>query len=205
MGNADTEPSAHGGSTPANPPGRAGLVAAELVRVQYRNIPTAVAVNVVICGLLCIALRETVSPERLGWWLCAVYAVAAARFLLWRRFNSVTLNVASGGKWRRIAALGSGINGFTWGVGGIALYAAHSPESQFLLLITQFGMGAGAAYASAPAFAAVMAYLLPSVLLSSVPFFMEGDSVHVTLGAMLFVFVAAAIHYAAVSRLILGS
>ena len=195
MGNADTEPAAHGGSTAADPPGRAGLVAAELVRVQYRNIPTAVAVNAIISGLLCIALRETVSPERLGWWICAVYAVSTARFLLWRRFNSAALNVASSRRWRRIAALGSGVNGFTWGVGGIALYAAHSPESQFLLLVTQFGMGAGAAYASAPAFAAVMAYLLPSVLLSSVPFFMEGDSVHVTLGAMLFVFVAAATHF----------
>src|SRR5207249_11568162 len=94
--------------------------------------------------------------------------------------------------WRRIAVLGSGMNGLVWGMGGIALYASHSPASQFLLLITQFGMGAGAAYASAPAFAAVMAYLLPSVLLSSVPFFLEGDSVHVTLGSMLFVFVAAA-------------
>jgi signal transduction histidine kinase/ActR/RegA family two-component response regulator len=40
-----------------------------------------------------------------------------------------------------------------------------------------------------------MAYLIPSVLLTSVPFFLEGDSVHVTLGAMLFVFVAAATHF----------
>jgi signal transduction histidine kinase len=195
MGNADTEPSEHGESAPADPPGRAGLVAAELVRAQYRNIPTAVAVNAIISVLLCIALRETISPERLGWWLGAVYVVASARFLLWRRFNTATLNVATAAQWRRIAALGSGVNGFTWGVGGIVLYAAHSPASQFLLLITQFGMGAGAAYASAPAFAAVMAYLLPSVILSSVPFFLEGDSVHVTLGAMLFVFVAAATHF----------
>jgi two-component system, sensor histidine kinase len=171
------------------------LVAAELVRAQYRNIPTAVAVNAIISGLLCIALRETVSLERLGWWLCAVYATAIARFLLWRQFNADPLKVARSRQWRRIAWLGSGVNGFTWGVGGIVLYAAHSPASQFLLLITQFGMGAGAAYASAPAFAAVLAYLLPSVLLSSVPFFLEGDSVHVTLGAMLFVFVAAATHF----------
>jgi two-component system, sensor histidine kinase len=171
------------------------LVAAELVRAQYRNIPTAVAVNAIISGLLCTALRETVSLERLGWWLCAVYAIAVARFLLWRQFNADPLKVARSRQWRRIAWLGSGVNGLTWGVGGIVLYAAHSPASQFLLLITQFGMGAGAAYASAPAFAAVLAYLLPSVLLSSVPFFLEGDSVHVTLGAMLFVFVAAATHF----------
>jgi two-component system, sensor histidine kinase len=195
MGNSDTEPVAHGASTPADPPRRAGSVAAELVRAQYRNIPTVVAVNATISGLLCIALRETVSVERLGWWLCAVYAVACARFLLWRRFNTVTLDVATTNPWRRIAWLGSAVNGVTWGMGSVVLYASHSPASQFLLLITQFGMGAGAAYASAPAFAAAMAYLLPSVLLSSVPFFLEGDSIHVTLGAMLFVFVAAATHF----------
>jgi signal transduction histidine kinase/ActR/RegA family two-component response regulator len=171
------------------------LVAAELVRAQYRNIPTAVAVNAIISGLLCLALRETVTLERLGWWLGAVYVVAAVRFLLWTRFNSAMLSPAKTLLWRRIAVAGAGINGFTWGLGGVVLYAAHSPASQFLLLITQFGMGAGAAYASAPAFAAVMAYLVPSVLLSSVPFFLEGDSVHVTLGAMLFVFVAAATHF----------
>jgi signal transduction histidine kinase/CheY-like chemotaxis protein len=171
------------------------LVATELVRAQYRNIPTAVAVNAIISGLLCLALRDTVSPERLGWWICAVYAVAITRYFLWRRFNSAILTSARPTLWRRIAVIGSGVNGLTWGIGGVVLYAAHSPASQFLLLITQFGMGAGAAYASAPAFAAVMAYLLPSVLLSSVPFFVEGDSVHVTLGAMLFVFVAAATHF----------
>jgi signal transduction histidine kinase/CheY-like chemotaxis protein len=195
MGNADTEPSVHGASGQADHPGRAGLVAAELVRAQYRNIPTAVTVNAIISALLCLALQETVSLGRLAWWLSAIYLVAGTRFSLWYRFNKTSLTAANTRRWRRIAFVGSGVNGFTWGVGGIALYALHSPESQFLLLITQFGMGAGAAYASAPAFAAVMAYLLPSVLLSSVPFFMEGDSVHVTLGAMLFVFVAAATHF----------
>jgi signal transduction histidine kinase len=195
MGNADTEASARGASEPSDRAGRAGLVAGDLVRAQYRNIPTAVAVNAIISALLCSALRETVSPERLGWWLAAIYIVAAVRFLLWHRFNRTPLTGGSASRWKRIAVLGSGVNGLVWGIGGIVLYAPHSPASQFLLLITQFGMGAGAAYASAPAFAAVMAYLLPSVLLSSVPFFLEGDSVHVTLGAMLFVFVAAATHF----------
>jgi signal transduction histidine kinase/ActR/RegA family two-component response regulator len=173
-------------------PERAGLVAAELVRAQYRNIPTAVAVNATISGLLCIALQETVPVERLVWWLVAVYLVATTRYLLWRRFHTAAPNTEL---FRRLAIIGSGVNGVVWGVGSIVLYAPHSPASQFLLLITQFGMGAGAAYASAPAFAAVMAYLIPSVLLTSVPFFLEGDSVHVTLGAMLFVFVAAATHF----------
>ena len=181
-------------------PERAGLVAAELVRAQYRNLPTAIAVNAIISGLLCIALQETVPIDHLAWWLVAVYLVATTRFVIWGRFRAGSSNTAL---FRRLAIIGSGVNGFTWGVGSLFLYAPHSPTSQFLLLITQFGMGAGAAYASAPAFAAVMAYLVPSVLLTSVPFFIEGDSVHVTLGAMLFVFVAAATHFTyAISRTI---
>ena len=196
MGNPDAEPSVQGASELADNPGRAGLVAAELARAQYRNIPTAVGVNLIISALLCVALRQTVSLERLGWWLAAIWTVAGVRYLLWRRFNRSSITTeAAARRWRNIATLGSGINGSVWGLGGIALYAPHSPASQFLLLITQFGMGAGAAYASAPSFAAVMAYLIPSVLLTSVPFFLEGDSVHVTLGTMLFVFVAAATHF----------
>ena len=136
--------------------------------------------------------------ERLAWWLVAVYLVATTRYLLWRRFHTACAGSEAPPDtelFRRLAIIGSGVNGVVWGVGSIVLYAPHSPASQFLLLITQFGMGAGAAYASAPAFVAVMAYLIPSVLLTSVPFFLEGDSVHVTLGAMLFVFVAAATHF----------
>src|SRR3954462_4231627 len=107
-------------------PERAGLVTAELVRAQYRNIPTAVAVNAIISALLCLALQETVPLDRLGGWLLAVYAVATTRFLVWRRFhiNPLTSNTE---QWRRFALLGSGINGFIWGIGGIVLYAAHSP------------------------------------------------------------------------------
>ncbi|HEV7441372.1 MAG TPA: hypothetical protein VGO18_02175, partial [Steroidobacteraceae bacterium] len=87
MGSADTEPSVHGASGPADRPGRAGLVAAELVRAQYRNLPTAVAVNAIISALLCLALQETVSLERLVWWISAIYVVAGARLFLWHRFN----------------------------------------------------------------------------------------------------------------------
>src|SRR5262245_60986634 len=133
MRNADTEASVRGASELSDHPGRTGLVAAELVRAQYRNIPTAVIVNAVISALLCVALRDTVAPERLGWWLGAIYVVATVRYLVCRRFNAIRLTPANTPIWRRIAFLGSGINGLVWGVGGIVLYAVHSPASQFLL------------------------------------------------------------------------
>src|ERR1700749_2722999 len=175
---------------------RGELIAAELIPCLSRNIPTAVAVNAVIAVLMCLALRETLPHERLALWLAAIYVLAIARYFLWRAFQLADLTAAgSSSRWHRYALLGSGLNGLIWGTGGVALYAPDSPASQFLLLITQFGMGAGAAYAAAPSFAAVMAYILPSVVLSSIPFFQAADSVHVTLGVMLWVFVAAATHF----------
>jgi len=105
MGNADTEPSAGGASGPADDPGRAALVAAELVRAQYRNIPTAVAVNAIIAALLCLALQETVSLGRLIGWLAAIYVVAATRFLVWYRFNRTLVTASTAPQWRRFAPI----------------------------------------------------------------------------------------------------
>jgi signal transduction histidine kinase/CheY-like chemotaxis protein len=179
------------------------LVAAGLVRAHYRNIPAAVLATAIISALLCLALRDTVPGARLGWWLGAVYLIGTGRYLAWLLYSRGELPATEISKWRRYAFIGSGVNGIVWGIGGIVLYAPHSPSSQFLLLITEFGMGAGATYVAAPAFPALLAYLFPSVLLSAVPYFLEGDSMHVTLGAMMFVFVAAAGYFTfPISRMI---
>ncbi|HKT72336.1 MAG TPA: hybrid sensor histidine kinase/response regulator [Steroidobacteraceae bacterium] len=190
-------------SEPADPPARARLIAAQLVSSQYRNLPAALLVNAVISVLLCLALRGAVSDPRLGIWLAAVYLTIAGRYGLWRAFthsetaaaNLMAHPRAHPRAWGRRATVGSAINGLVWGIGGLTLYAPQSAASQFLLLIAEFGMGAGSAYASQPSLESFLAYLYPSVLLSAVPFFAAGDSVHVTLGIMLLVFVAAATHF----------
>jgi len=125
MGNADTEPSVRGASGPADHPGRAGLVAAALVRAQYRNISDQQLPSTPsFAAFLCLALRETVSPERLAWLAERNLPGRRHRLLLWHRFHKIPLHAANTLRWRHIATLGSGANGFTWGVGGIVLYAA---------------------------------------------------------------------------------
>src|ERR1700761_5080613 len=111
MVKADTETSAHGASDLPGHPGRAGLVAAELVRVQYRNIPTAVTVNAVISALLCLALWDTVAPERLTGWLAAISLVAVVRYLFWRRFTEQAAAPTDTLFWQRAALLGCCVNG----------------------------------------------------------------------------------------------
>lgn len=173
------------------PPERNLLIAAEQVRTQYANMPTAFIFNAVVSVILCFVLRKVVPLPTLSGWLCAVYAWVIFRFFLWRAFKRVNPSAANISLWRRYALAGSAAIGTIWGIGGLILYVPGDLSSQFLLLIVQFGMGSGAAYASASVPASFLVYFYPSLLLSAVPFFREGDTVHVSLGVMLLLFVAA--------------
>ena len=182
------------------------LIAAEQVRTQYRNMPTACISNAVIAVILCFVLRKGVALHTIVEWLAAVFTWALSRAALWRAFKRAAPPPAAIRIWRMYGVIGSALIGVIWGVGGLILYVHGDLSSQFLLLIVQFGMGSGAAYASASVLPSFLAYLYPSLLLSSVPFFREGDSVHVSLGIMLLLFVAATTRFTiGVSRTIVDS
>jgi two-component system, sensor histidine kinase len=182
------------------------LIAAEQVRAQYGNMPTAFISNAVVAVILCFVLREVVALPTLTWWLGGVYLWVIGRYTLWRRFNRVKPPAADIGRWRTYALIGSALSGILWGLGGMVLYVPGNLWSQFLLLIVQFGMGSGAAYASASTLPSFLAYFFPSLLLSAIPFFREGDTVHVSLGIMLLLFTAATTRFSfGVSRTVVDA
>ncbi len=182
---------------------RTPLVAAQLVRTQYRNMPTAFLSNAVVSVILCFTLRDSVPTGTLYGWLGAEYAWVVYRFFQWNAFRRAQPPPADIARWRIHGMVGSALNGFIWGAGGILLYVPGNLSSQFLLLIVEFGMASGAVYASASSLSSFLTYFYPCLLLSSVPFFREGDSVHISLGVMLVLFMAATTQFAiAISRTI---
>ena len=104
------------------PTSRALLIAAEQVRTQYRNMPTAFISNAVVSLILCFALREAVPLPRLGWWLCAAYAWVLGRFLLWRAFKRADPPASDIAVWGAYGLAGSALNGIILGLGGLILY-----------------------------------------------------------------------------------
>jgi len=178
------------------PANRAQLVAAELVRIQYRGMPTAFISHALVSLIMCITLRNSVPIGALAGWLAAVYVWVLTRFLQWRAFRRSQTPAADISRWRHHAWFGSALNGLIYGVGGIILFVPQSLSSQFLLLIVQFGMGSGAVYASASSLPSFLLYFYPSLFLSTFPFFAAGDTIHVTLGVMMLMFMAATTHFA---------
>ena len=63
------------------PPDRALLIAAEKVRIQYRNMPTAFIGSAVICSLMGVALLTGAGPEKVISWMAVVYVWVIARMI----------------------------------------------------------------------------------------------------------------------------
>jgi signal transduction histidine kinase/CheY-like chemotaxis protein len=176
-------------------PDRALLIAAEKVRIQYRNMPTAFVGSAMICSLMGFALANGAGIARVLCWMAVVYAWVVARMIQWRAFNRINPSPADMRLWRQLGIGGSAVAGLIWGVGAIVLYvpdgpALHGLAYQFFLVMGLVGMGAGCVYASASVMPSFFAYFYPSILLPAVLFLRGHDSLHVITGVLMLVYLS---------------
>jgi signal transduction histidine kinase/CheY-like chemotaxis protein len=174
---------------------RALLIAAEKVRIQYRNMPTAFVGSAVICSLMGFALANGVGYAKVLCWMAVVYAWVIARMIQWRAFNRINPSPAHMRLWYRLGIGGSAVAGLIWGVGAIVLYVPdglnqHALAYQFFLVMGLVGMGAGCIYASASVMPSFFAYFYPSMLLPAVLFLRAHDSLHFTTGLLMLVYLS---------------
>jgi len=171
-------------------PDRAALIAAEKVRIQYRNMPTAFIGSAIICSLMGFALMSGAGLEKTIGWMIVVYLWAIARFIQWRAFNRINPSPLQMRPWRRLGIAGSALAGLIWGVGAIVLYVPDGLAYQLFLVMGLVGMGAGCVYASASVMPSFFAYFYPSVLLPAILFLRGYDSLHVITGLLMIVYLS---------------
>jgi len=171
-------------------PDRALLIAAEKVRIQYRNMPTAFIGSAIICSLMGFALARGAGLEKTIGWMAVVYLWVIARCIQWRAFNRINPAPHEMQPWRRMGIGGSALAGLIWGVGAVVLYVPNGLAYQLFLVMGLVGMGAGCVYASASVFPSFLAFFYPSMLLPAVLFLREYDSLHVITGLLMLVYVS---------------
>ena len=79
---------------------RALLIAAEKVRIQYRNMPTAFVGSAVICSMMGFALAKGAGVEKVVCWVAVVYTWVIARMIQWRAFNRINPSPTDMRRWR---------------------------------------------------------------------------------------------------------
>ncbi|MGH8622779.1 MAG: PAS domain S-box protein, partial [Burkholderiales bacterium] len=163
------------------------LVYAEQVRQLYRLSRPGYLATLVNSSILVFALWGVVSNTLLGAWLCAMYLVTGARYLLYRAHLAVNPPDAEARRWARRFVSGAGAAGLLWGIAGLALYPESSLPHQFLVIFLVAGMMIAAMVVLAPLRQAFLAYVLPALILLTVTVFAQGTTLHIFMGVLIVV------------------
>jgi diguanylate cyclase (GGDEF)-like protein/PAS domain S-box-containing protein len=165
-------------------------VYAEQVRQLYRLSRPAYIGTLLNSSILVYALWGLVSITLLGGWLCAMFALTGARYLLYRSYLGLQPPAGAARAWARRFIAGSGAAGLMWGIAGSVLYPASSLPHQFLVIFLIGGMAMAAMVVLAPVRQAALAFVLPALLLTTGTVFYQGTNLHVFMGVMMVVFIA---------------
>lgn len=163
-------------------------VYAEQVRQLYRLSRPAHVGALINSSVLVFALWGVVSATLLGAWLCAMFMVTGARYLLYRAYQGMQPPDQDAVRWARYFVAGAGVAGVLWGVAGSVLYPVASLPHQFLVIFLIGGMTMAAMVVLAPVRAAFFAFAIPPLALLLVTVFAQGSTLHLYMGALMIVY-----------------
>ncbi|WP_183085214.1 ATP-binding response regulator [Trinickia fusca] len=155
----------------------ADRVRAEQIAVLYRNTPLVVAGSgvtaLILCALLCY--RGHLSYTTAGAWIAVMLVSTVIRLLLWRGYARATPSVGDRRRWAHWFSVGSGVNGLTWGLGSLWLFAPARFEDNLLILFVLGAMGLAALYSLGSYLPAFLAFYTPCVIPPLIWVGLQGD------------------------------
>jgi PAS domain S-box-containing protein len=167
------------------------LVLGEQVRGLYARATLPFATNVLNSSLLAYVVYTPEAGARIAGWLTAFVVLTVVRTLSVRAYRRAAPAGAESLRWGWYFAAGSTAAGVLWGSSAILLYPPDSVVIQAVILIVLGGMTAGAAASTATFFPAFAGFVVPAVGPITVRLLLEGDRIHVGLGAMVGIFALA--------------
>jgi hypothetical protein len=166
-------------------------VYAEQVGAVFRQLPIAIAVNLVNAGLTAAVLAPMAAQPFLLPWLLLVTLVTIGRLVLWLRYRRAAIRSGNIHRWSGLATAGSLLTGLCWGIGGAVLFPIVPDLGKIFLTIVLGGMCAGTVVLNASHLPTLLAFLLSTSLPVAARFFIQGSAADSALGAMVVVFAAA--------------
>jgi len=169
-------------------PTTGGQVYAEQVRQLYRLSRPAYVGSLVNSSIIVFALWGVVPSTLLGAWLCAMFVVTGARYLLYRSYLGTNPPETEARAWARRFVTGAACAGLLWGIAGSILFPVSSLPHQFLVIFLVGGMVIAGMVILAPVRAAFFAFMLPSLVLVTATVFAQGTMLHLFMGVLMLVF-----------------
>jgi hypothetical protein len=163
----------------------------EQVRLLYRGAVEAYIATAINAVLLAAIQRDRISPQIVIVWLLYMFLVTAGRTLLVVNYWRSDCQVERADHWNGFYLVGSALAGVGWGSAGVFLYPSGSMVHQVFLAFVIGGMAAGSVAVLTPRLEVFFAFFLPAVSPIAIRVFLDGDSYHTTMTAMILLYSGA--------------
>ncbi|HYG86863.1 MAG TPA: ATP-binding protein [Azospirillum sp.] len=165
------------------------FVAAERIRLLYRQMPLVLAANVINAALVVTALWDPDRKMQLLGWAGTLALVTVLRAGLWALYRHRRPDEQSMAPWAVGHTVGSAVAGLLWGLTALLFIQSDSPLSLLLIAFVIGGMAAGAVTTLSYHLPAFYSYLLGSLLPLAIRLLLEGDRVSLSMAGMVGVFI----------------
>ena len=165
----------------------------EQATLLFNNLPFVLLGGVTSASGLAVVLWNVAPQPAILWWLAAVYALSAARWLSVRNFRRAAAPV-NGKGWMSVALQCTALSGVLWGVASLLFF---STEPIVLMTLATFlaAMVAGAVSSHACYNLSYIAFALPAAGPFAIRCIWEEQLSLVVLGLLTLVFVLVNIRY----------
>jgi signal transduction histidine kinase/ActR/RegA family two-component response regulator len=163
-------------------------VESERIRAIYRQSVPVLLANVLIGAIVGATVWPTGPRALLAVWLALLVAMTGARIALRRRYWQAQPAPSRAGRWGTRFVVGSATAGVLWGIAGGLFFDPASAPAQIVVTLAIAGMCAGAAGTLSCYPRAFLAYSVPALVPLAIRTIAIGDSLHLTIAAMIVVF-----------------
>jgi PAS domain S-box-containing protein len=160
----------------------------ELVEQIFSQLPAALYALIFLSALQVFVLWRYYPRWILLSWLAMIWAVTLARFVLYYCFGKYSGQYLTLNRWQSLFSLGVILTGICWGLTPILFFSDASPQTNVFIAFVIGGLVAGAAssLAGLKVTMRIFTLLLCAPLITR--FIAAGDSLHVVMGIMLFLY-----------------
>lgn len=161
----------------------------ERIKILYRSLKIIITASFLASILLVYTLWDLISHTDLIIWLSLVTIVSVMRTAILYKYHRCFIPESTK-RYAFYASMGSLGMGLLWGVAGFLFFPEQSIEHQFFILILFAGMGAASMVSLHVFLPSFYSYFLPLFIPVGIKTLYLGDSIHISLGIMVFAYVA---------------
>jgi diguanylate cyclase (GGDEF)-like protein/PAS domain S-box-containing protein len=178
----------------------AGQIYAEQVRHLYRLSPAGYLGTLINASIMTFALWNVVDNAVLAGWFTLVAAITSGRYLLYRAYVAAAAPDPAARSWANRFFVGATAMGCMWGMLSAVLFPHGSLPHQLLVIFVIGGMVMSAAGVLSTVKRVFYGFTLPAVVPLIMVLFLQGQSLHVLMGALGIVYTIVVMAFAAEMR-----